>query len=183
MFKRVMAFSLLLSFFSGCVAVDPEGRGYSVAIPMAIVNSTLNQNFPVERDLKYGIVSGKLNISNPTILGQSGKDKLAVGSAFKFTNVLVPDGISGEISLDSGVRYDPVSRNLYLKEPMVKEIKFQEESLLQKLPDGIKKAIGDIVAQTIAKKPIYNLKQSTIISGFVRGIDVRNGQIYLTFGL
>ncbi len=61
----------------------------------------------------------------------------------------------GEISLDSGVRYDPVSRNLYLKEPMVKEIKFQEESLLQKLPDGIKKAIGDIVAQTHLQRSQY----------------------------
>ncbi len=56
-------------------------------------------------------------------------------------------------------------------------------SLLQKLPDGIKKVIGDIVAKTVAEKPIYNLKQSNIISGFVRGIDVRSGQIYLTFGL
>ncbi len=48
-----------------------------------------------------------------------------------------------EIKLDSGVKYDPVSRNLYLKEPMVQDVKFQEESLLQKLPDGIKKVIGD----------------------------------------
>ncbi len=85
--------------------------------------------------------------------------------------------------MDSGVKYDPVSRNLYLKEPMVQDVKFQEESLLQKLPDGIKKVIGDIVAKTVAEKPIYNLKQSNIISGFVRGIDVRSGQIYLTFGL
>jgi len=111
---------------------------------MAIVNSTLAQNFPVDRDLKYGVVSGKLNISNPTIFGQSGKDKLAVGSQFKFTNVLIPNGISGEIKLDSGVKYDPVSRNLYLKEPMVQDVKFQEESLLQKLPDGIKKVIGGL---------------------------------------
>jgi hypothetical protein len=183
MFKRLIISALFLSFFSGCVAVDPDGRGYSVAIPMAIVNSTLQQNFPVERDVKYGLVSGKLNISNPTIFGQSGKDKLAVGTAFKFTNMLVPNGISGEISLDSGVRYDPISRNLYLKDPMVKEVKFQEESLLAKLPDGVKKVIGDVIAQTIAKKPIYNLKQSNLISGFVKGIDVRNGQIYLTFGI
>ena len=183
MFKKLIIYTLFLSFFSGCVAVDPEGRGYSVAIPMSIVNTTLNQNFPVERDVKYGVVSGKLNISNPTILGQSGKDKLAVGSAFKFTNMLIPNGISGEISLDSGVKYDPVTRNLYLKDPMVKEIKFQDNSLISKLPDGIKKAIGDVIAQTIAKKPIYNLKQTNIISGFVKGIDVRNGQIYLTFGI
>jgi len=183
MFKKIFISILFLSFFSGCVAVDPEGRGYSVAIPMAIVNTTLSQNFPVERELKYGIVSGKLNITNPTILGQSGKDKLAVGTAFKFTNMLIPDGISGEIALESGVRYDPISKNLYLKNPMVKEIKFQDDSLLAKLPTGIKNAIGEVIAQTIAKKPIYNLKQSNIISGFIKGIDVRNGQIYLTFGI
>jgi len=144
-----------------------------------IVKSTLNQNlFPVEKkNLKIiGIsLSGKKfgYIKIPTIFrGKIGKRiKLTVGSAIlKFTKcALFPRwNFLGEISLDSGVRYDPVSRNLYLP-PYGKEIKFQEESLLQKLPDGIKKAIGDIVAQTIAKKPIYNLQQSTIISGFVTG--------------
>lgn len=183
MLKKIVIIGVFLGFFSGCVGVDPQGRGYSVAIPMNMVNSTLSEKFPVDRKLQYGIVSGTLNISNPNILGQEGKDKLGVGTAFKFTNFLIPNGVSGSINLASGVSYDAKSQNLFLKNPMVNSIKFQNQSLMKNLPNGIQNVIGTIIAETIAKKPIYNLKKTTSVSGLVKGIDVRNGQIFVTFGL
>ena len=183
MLKKIVMIGAFLGLFSGCVGVDPQGRGYSIAIPMNIVNSTLAEKFPVDKKLSYGIVSGTLNISNPNILGQKGKDKLGVGTTFKFSNFLIPDGISGTINLASGVSYDANTQNLFLKNPIVNTIKFQNQSLMKNLPDGIQNAIGMIIAETIAKKPIYNLKKASSISGLVKGIDVRNGQIFLTFGL
>ena len=183
MLKKVVIFVAFLGFFSGCVGVDPKGRGYSVAIPMNMVNSTLSEKFPVDRKLKYGIVSGTLNISEPNILGQEGKDKLGVGTSFKFSNFLMPNGISGSINLASGVSYDAKSQNLFLKNPMVTAIKFQNQSLMKNLPNGIQNVIGTIIAETIAKKPIYNLQKTSSMSGLVKGIDVRNGQIFITFGL
>ena len=183
MLKKILMIAVLIGLFSGCVTVDPKGRGYSIAVPIGVINSTLAEKFPVDRKLKYGIVSGNLNISNPNILGAKGKDKLAIGTKFKFTNFLIPDGISGNINLSSGIKYDAQSRNLYLKNPMVDTIKFQNESLLQKLPNGVQNAIGMIVAETIAQKPIYNIKSGTLASGLIKGIDVRNGQVFLTFGL
>ncbi len=184
MLKKILMIGTFLGLFSGCVAVDPQGRGYSIAIPMSVINSTLAEKFPVERKLTYGIVSGNLNISNPNVLGKSGSDKLGVGTSFKFTNFLIPNGISGTINLASGIRYDAKSQNLYLKNPMVETIKFQNQSLMKNLPNGIQNAIGLLIAETIAKKPIYNLKKrGSVVSGFIRGIDVRNGQVYLTFGL
>jgi len=184
MFKKILVIGLFLGLISGCVGVDPQGRGYSIAIPLNVINSTLAKNFPVNEKLKYGIISGNLNISNPNVFGKSGSDKLGVGTTFKFTNVFIPNGISGSINLASGVRYDANSRNLYLKNPMVNTIKFQNQSLISKLPSGIQNAIGVLISETIAKKPIYNLKKSTgVATNFVRGIDIRNGQIFLTFGL
>ena len=48
----------------------------------------------------------------------------------------------------------------------------------------MRQSLGLIIAETIAKKPIYNIKKTGMVgSNFVRGIDVRNGQIFLTFGL
>jgi hypothetical protein len=184
MIKKILMVAVFLGLFSGCVGVDPQGRGYSVAIPLNVINSTLAQNFPVNERLKYGIVSGNLNISDPNILGKSGSDKLGVGTKFKFTNMFIPNGISGSINLVSGIRYDANSRNLYLKNPMVNSIKFQNQSLMSKLPDGIQTAIGRVISQTIAQKPIYNLEKSTgVATSFVRGIDVRDGQVFVTFGL
>ncbi len=183
MIKKILIISIFMGLFSGCVTVDPQGRGYSIAVPIGVINSTLAEKFPVDRKLKYGIISGNLNISNPNILGAKGKDKLSIGTTFKFTNFLIPDGILGNINLSSGIKYDAQSRNLYLKNPMVDTIKFQNESLLQKLPNGVQNAIGMIVAETIAQKPIYNIKAGTLASGLIKSIDVRNGQVFLTFGL
>jgi len=66
---------------------------------------------------------------------------------------------------------------------MVNTIKFQNQSLLKNLPNGIQNVIGTIIAETIAKKPIYNLSKTGTMSGLVNGIDIRNGQIFVTFGL
>jgi len=182
--KKLLLILIFLGFFSGCVGVDPQGRGYSVAIPLNVINSTLAEKFPVKEKVKYGIISGDLTIADPNVLGKSGSDKLGVGTSFKFTNMFIPNGISGSINLTSGVRYDANTRNLYLKNPMVDSIKFQDQSLMSKLPAGVQNAIGVVISETIAKKPIYNLEKSTgIATSFVRGIDIRDGQVYITFGL
>jgi len=177
--KKLMGVILLTGLFLGCVAVDPQGRGYSVAVPMSMVNSTLSEQFPVTEKRSLGTVE----ISDPTILGQEGSDKLAVGTSFKFTNFLIRDGIGGSLKLASGVRFDPETQNLYLDKPMVEDLQFQNFSLAKYLTKDMRNSLGVIIAETIAKKPIYNIKKAGVGSSFVKGIDIRNGQIFLTFGL
>lgn len=181
MIKKVLAFLLIaiVGCFTACVDVDPNGRGYSVAVPMSMINSTLAEQFPVQEKRSLGTVS----ISDPNILGQEGSDKLGIGTTFKFSNFLIPSGIGGNLELTSGVRFDPSTQNLYLENPMVKELKFHDFSLSKYLTEDMKSSLGLIIAETIAKKPIYNIKKAGVGSGFVKGIDVRNGQIFLTFGL
>lgn len=181
MIKKVLAFLLIaiVGCFTACVDVDPNGRGYSVAVPMSMINSTLAEQFPVQEKRSLGTVS----ISDPNVLGQEGSDKLGLGTAFKFSNFLIPSGIGGHLELTSGVRFDPSTQNLYLENPMVKELKFHDFSLSNYLTEEMKSSLGLIIAETIAKKPIYNIKKAGVGSGFVKGIDVRNGQIFLTFGL
>lgn len=181
MLKKVLAVILIaiVGCFTACVDVDPSGRGYSVAVPMGMINSTLSEQFPIEEKRTLGTVT----ISEPNVLGQEGSDKLGVGTSFKFSNFLVPAGIGGNLELASGVRFDPTTQNLYLANPMVKELKFHDFSLSKYLTEDMKSSLGIIIAETIAKKPIYNIKKAGIGSGFVKGIDVRDGQIFLTFGL
>jgi hypothetical protein len=181
MFKKI---SLLLTVvavtsFTSCVSVDPDGRGYSVAIPMGMINSTLANQFPVQEKRQLGTVT----ISDPNVLGKEGSNKLGIGTSFKFSNFLIPDGIGGSLKLASGVRFDPKTQNLYLANPMVEELKFHDFSLAKYLTNDMKQSLGIIIAETISKKPIYNIKKAGIGSGFVRGIDIRNGQVFVTFGL
>ena len=178
-FKNTLLSLGMLGLLSACVSVDPNGRGYSFAVPMGMINSTLAEQFPVQEKRSLGTVE----ISDPNVLGKQGSDKLAIGTSFKFTNFLIRDGIGGNLKLASGVRFDPKTQNLYLKNPMVEELKFQNFSLAKYLTPEMKNSLGTIIAETIAKKPIYNIKNAGVGSGFVKGIDVRDGQVYLTFGI
>jgi hypothetical protein len=181
MFKKlsVLLTIVLTISLTSCVSVDPDGRGYSVAIPMGMINSTLASQFPVEEKQQLGTIT----ISDPNVLGQQGSDKLGIGTSFKFSNFLIPNGIGGNLKLASGVRFDPQTQNLYLANPMVEELKFHDFSLAKYLTNDMRQSIGVIIAETIAKKPIYNIKKAGIGSGFVKGIDIRNGQVFITFGI
>jgi len=183
MLKKILIIGLFVGMFYGCVSVDPQGRGYSVAVPMSIINSTLAEKFPASEKVSYGMVSGTLAIEKPNVLGKAGSDKLGVGTSFKFTNMFVPKGIKGTIDLASGIRYDANTKNLYLANPMVNEIKFQDFSLAKYLTADMRNAIGMVIAKSIAKKPVYNIQKAGVGAMLVKGIDVRNGQIFLTFGL
>lgn len=181
MLKKILVGATLVAAtsFTSCVSVDPAGRGYSVAVPMGMINSTLANQFPVQEKRQLGTVT----ISDPNILGKQGSDKLGVGTSFKFSNFLIPNGIEGNLKLASGVRFDPKTQNLYMANPMVEEIKFHDFSLAKYLTNDMRQSLGVIIAETISKKPIYNIKKAGIGSGFVRGIDIRNGQVFVTFGL
>jgi len=179
MFKKIASMALVVGFLLGCIGVDPQGRGYSVAIPMDMINSKLTEQFPVQEERSLGTVE----ISNPNVLGKQGSDKLGIGTSFKFTNFLLKDGITGSLNLASGVRYDATSKNLYLTNPMVENLKFNDFSLAKYMTDGMKESLGIIISETIAKKPIYNISKLGMGSGFVNAIDIRDGQIYVTFGL
>lgn len=176
----LLGMGLVIVAFTACVGVDPQGRGYSVAVPMGMINSKLASQFPVKESRTFGTVE----ISDPSILGKQGSDKLNIGTSFNFTNMLIPNGIGGSLKLASGVRFDPKTQNLYLANPMVEELKFQDFSLSKYLTADMKRSLGAIIAETIAKRPIYNIKKAGMVgSSLVRGIDVRNGQVFLTFGL
>jgi len=175
----LVTLGLMIGSFTGCVGVDPQGRGYSVAVPMGMINSTLAEQFPVKESRSFGTVE----MLDPNVLGQDGSDKLSIGTGFNITSMLMPNGIGGSLKLSSGVRFDPVTKNLYLANPMVQELKFQDFSLAKYLTEGMRNSLGLLIAETIAKKPIYNISKAGMGTSFVKGIDVRNGQIFLTFGL
>jgi len=174
-----VSLGLMIGTFTACVGVDPQGRGYSIAVPMGMINSTLAEQFPLKESRSFGTVE----MLNPNVLAQDGTDKLSIGTGFNITSILMPNGIGGNLKLSSGVRFDPKTKNLYLANPMVQELKFQDFSLAKYLTEGMRNSLGLLIAETLAKKPIYNISKAGMGTGFVKGIDVRNGQIFLTFGL
>ena len=174
--KKLLTTVVCVLGLSGCVGVSPDGKGYTVTVPMNVINSTVGENFPQSQKTSYGT----LLIDKPNILGKQGSDKLGVGTSFRFSNMLMPSGIKGRIALSSGLRYNPQDRGLYLASPMVDEIAFQDFALSKYITPQMRQLIGDLVAQKLLSKPIYRMNN---ISSFVKGVGVHNGNVQVTVGL
>ncbi len=176
LYKKLFLVVMVSLGFGGCVGVAPGGQGYTVNVPISMINSTLGQNFPKSQNTDYG----KLMIDKPNILGKAGSDKLGVGTSFTFSNMLIPKGIKGAVSLSSGVRYNASDRGLYLANPMIEELQFQNFSLSKYLTPQMKNIIGESIAQQLRSKPIYRMNTG---ASFVRNVSVQDGNVVLTVGL
>ena len=175
--KKLFA-SIVFTFgIVGCVGVAPGGQGYTITVPMGMINSTVGQNFPQRQKTSYGT----LLVDKPNILGEQGSNKLGVGTSFTFSNMFIPNGIKGAVSLSSGVRYNAHDRGLYLASPMIEDIKFQNFALSKYMTPEIRNIIGELIAQKLASKPIYRM--NNMGASFVKGIGVENGNVVVTVGL
>ena len=175
-YKKLLLVALVALGLNGCVGLNPNG-GYDITVPLSMINTTVQGNFPQSKDTKYG----KLMIEKPNILSKADADKLGVGTGFKFTNRFFGT-ISGALSLSSGVRYDSATKGVYLASPMVDELKFEKFALSNYLTPSMRNAIGQVIAQTLAQKPIYNLGNQ-VGASFVKGLSVKNGSIVINLGL
>jgi hypothetical protein len=161
----------------GCIGITPGGQGYTITVPMGMINSTVRANFPQHQKTDYGT----LTIDKPNILGKQGSDKLAIGTAFSFSNMLIPNGIKGMISLSSGVRYNASNRGLYLTSPMIDDIKFHNFALSSYMTPEMRNLIGNLITQQLLSKPIYHI--NNIGASLVRNIEVVDGNVVLGIGL
>jgi len=176
-FKIACMGVMLVLGLNGCVNVASAGQGYDITVPMNMINSTVGQNFPQKQQTNYGTVT----IDKPNILGQQGGDKLGVGTSFIFSNMLIPNGIKGIVSLSSGVRYNVRDRGLYLASPMIDDIKFQNFSLSKYMTPQIRNIIGEMITRRLVTKPIYYM--NTMGASLVKDIRVENGNVVVNVGL
>ena len=175
-YKNIVLMALTILGLNSCVGLNPNG-GYDITVPLSMVNTTVQGNFPQSKDTSYGT----LMIEKPNILSKADADKLGVGTGFKFTNRLLGT-INGAVSLSSGIRYDATTKGVYLASPMVDDLKFEKFALSNYLTPSMRNAIGKIIAQTLAKKPIYNLGNQ-VGASFVKGLTVQNGSLVVNLGL
>ena len=166
-----------LFILTACVNVAPGGQGYTIAIPMQTINSTVGSNFPQNQKTSYGT----LTINKPNILGQQGGNKLGLGTSFSFANMFIPNGIKGAVSLSSGVRYNASDRGLYLANPMIDNIEVHNFALSKYLTPEIKNMIGQLIAKEVTRRPIYHI--NNMGASLVKGIGVENGNVVVTLGL
>lgn len=175
---------IMLSAFSlfvivGCVNPNPQTGGADITIPMEQVNSSIKNQFPQEKKTDYGTVK----VENPNLLSKAGSNKVGVGTDFTFKNALMPNGLKGAVSLSSGLKYNPTDKGVYLDNPTVEDIKFQNFALSKYLTGNTKAVISQAIAQTLIKKPIYNVSKMGVASSFVKSVNVKDGNLVVNTGL
>lgn len=178
-FKMVAAATVVSLGLIGCAGINPATKTLDIKVPVSQLNDSMQKQFPQSQSMKYG----KVTISEADILGQSGSNTLSVGTGFSFTPKIIPSTLKGAVKLSSGVRYNATDKSLYLANPTVEDIRIQNFSLANVMTSEIKQAIGLLISETIAKKPIYDLSSRGMATKFIKSVNVENGNVVVGMGL
>lgn len=176
-YKKYCLSAIVVLGLSSCVTPSLDGKGYDMTVPLSSVNSTIAKNFPQKKKTDYGT----LLIEKPDLLAKKSNDTLGIGSDFTFSNMLIPNGIKGKASLSSGLSFNASDKGIYLANPMVDELKFQDFALSKYLTPQVRTLIGKAIAQQLKNKPIY--KVDSMGSSLVKNVAVKNGDLVLSLGL
>ena len=179
-YKALLAFFLAALFFSGC---SMSGTPLSI-IPHKTTISTVEINdafakvFPIQKKSSFGSVALKRALLRPS----SESNKVALSVAFGLTSFEIPEGIEGALTLSAGLRYDPHSKKIYLKEVTPVDVRFNDDSLAQYVSKGARSALKIIAMRELSDIEVYQLKES-FSARFIKNIAVSKGKIVLEYGL
>jgi len=176
-YKQYLLGAIVAFGLSSCVQPSLSGNGYDITVPLSSVNSGMEKSFPQKQKMKYGT----LLIEKPDLLAKKSEDTLGVGTAFTFSNRLIPNGIKGKAALSGGLRFDANTKSVYLANPMIDELKFQDFALSKYITPQIRSLIGTVIAKQLQDKPLYTVEKMG--ASLIKNVSVKNGDLVLSVGL
>ena len=171
---------LILSFFTGCSTKSGPGSllGYSATISTEEVNNAFAKVFPLQKKSSFGTIAFKRALLKPA----NESDRVALSVAFGLTSFEIPEGIEGVLTLSAGLRYDPRSKKISLKEVTPLGVQFSNASLAEYVSKGAKSALNVIAMKALSDIEIYQMKES-FSARFIKSITVNKGKIVVQYGL
>jgi len=170
----------MLLMLSGCSSTGGPASllGYRSTISTAEINEALAKAFPLERKSSFGKVVLRQALLKPT----EASDRVALSVAFGLTSFEIPEGIDGVLTLSAGLRYDPRSKKIYLKEVTPQGVQFANSALAEYVSKGARSALNVIAMRELSTIEIYQLKES-FSARFIKNITVDKGKIVIRYGL
>ncbi len=175
----ISIFISIVFILNSCVEKTGQGLGTNLTFSLSPsdINTFLKKNFPVEKEFDLG----KLILNNAEVSSIESKDKIKLGLDVAYKPPLIPTTITGGVKVTGGIKYDPKKRALFLKDPMVQEIKFLNRSF--SLPEGIQGIIGGFVGEVFNNIPIYKFSGGNLATYLLKDVKVEDGKIKISFGL
>ena len=179
-FRSFIIVLLVSFFFSGCsVSNTPLAFiSHKTTISTEEVNEAFAKVFPMRKKSSFGAVAFRRALLKPS----SESDRVALSVAFGMTSFEIPEGIEGALTLSAGLRYDPKSKKIYLKELTPIDILFNDTSLSKYVSKEAKTALNVIALRSLSDIEIYQVKES-FSARFIKNISVSKGKIVLEYGL
>ena len=166
-------------FFVGCsMSNTPLSLlTHETTISTEEVNDAFAKVFPLQKKSSFGSIAFRRALLRPS----SESDKVALSVAFGLTSFEIPEGIEGALTLSAGLRYDPATKKIYLKEVTPVGVRFNDNSLAQYVSKGAKSALNVIAMRELSDIEIYQVKKS-FSARFIKNITVSKGKIVLQYG-
>jgi len=179
-FRSFLSLITVLFFFNGCSSKGGPGSllNYTSTISTEEVNQALSKVFPLRKKSSFGTVA----LKQATLKPAEKSDRVALSVAFGLTSFEIPEGIDGSLSLSAGLRYDPKSKKIFLKEVTPMGTTFQDSALSHYVSKTAKTALGVIAMRELTDIEIYQVKES-FSARFIKSVTVDKGKIVIRYGL
>lgn len=140
---------------AGCQTVNTLSGwlGNKVAFTEPQLQRYLDNSFPREFDKLGGLVSARL--SKPRLSLPQGDDRLHLGFDISVNALGAKNITSGSFTLVSGLRYDPATQGLHLKNPELRDIDLPNAGTL--LSGGTRELLNAVLVEYANEQPVYRL--------------------------
>ena len=179
-YRLLLVFLLTMFFSSGCSMQNSPLSllGHKTTISTTEINDAFAKVFPIQKKSSFGTIVLREAILRPS----TESEKVALSVAFGLTSFEIPEGIDGRLTLTAGLRYDPRSKKIYLKEVVPIGAKFNDNSLAQYVSKGARSALNVIAMRELLDIEVYQVKKS-FSARFIKNITVSKGKIVIQYGL
>lgn len=178
--KSIFISLFTLFFLTGCGVSDTPLSlvSHKTTISTDEINEAFSKVFPIQKKSSFGTIAFKRALLKPTSKG----NKVVLSVAFGLTSFEIPEGIEGTLTLLAGLRYDPRSKKIYLKEVTPVGARFGDTSLARYISKGARSALNVIAMRELSDIEIYQVKES-FSARFIKNIAVSKGKIVIHYGL
>ena len=151
------------------LVVSCEKGEKTVRVPLFLVNKAVAKEFPVDKNL----VLARALLENPKV--SFSDERLIMDLDYKIS--LAGNKSEGKTKVSSAVSYDSATREVYLTNLSVDEIRNKDGSLVEK--GRIYDVINELLANYLAKKPVYEMEEK-YKDYEILGIKIEKGSLYVT---
>lgn len=140
---------------SACTTLDTVSGWLSnrVSFTAPQLQRHLDNSFPRDFDKLGGLVSATL--SHPRLSIPAGDNRLRLDFDIKVNALGARDITQGHFALASGLRYDPATQGLHLRDPELLSIDVPNAGTL--LKGGTRELLNSVLVEYAKEEPVYRL--------------------------